>query len=54
MRKDDALALIDGHKNRLVDPVEMLKLTWLRVVVAQIPDDAWALFLSRAERVLSN
>lgn len=54
MTKVEALELIDSHKNALVNPVEMLHWTWLRVVINQIPDDVWMAALVKAEVVLSN
>ena len=53
MTKREAIDLIDGHKNALLDPVEMLRWTWLRVVVNQIPDDDWEAYLEAAAVALS-
>jgi len=53
MRKDEALKLIDDHKNGLKSPVQMLHWTWLRVIVAQIADDEWETLVSKATFVLS-
>jgi hypothetical protein len=52
MDKKEAIALIDEHKNKLVNPVEMLKWTWLRVIILQIPDDHWDDYLTDAMRIL--
>lgn len=41
MTKQEALNLIDEHKNKLVDPVEMLNWTWLRMIIAVIPESEW-------------
>lgn len=41
MTKEETLKLIDVHKNGLVDPVEMLKWTWLRLLIFNIPEDEW-------------
>ena len=41
MTREEAIKLIDDHKNKLVNPVEMLNWTWLRVIIANINDDAW-------------
>lgn len=41
MTKDEALKLIDDHKNKMINPVEMLKWTWLRVTILNISDEAW-------------
>lgn len=48
MNKRAALNLIDEHKNKLVDPVELLGWTWLRVVINQIPEDRWEAYLEEA------
>lgn len=53
MDKDEALALIDGHKNKLTDPVEMLNWTWLRVTILKVPSDEWQRAMGEAEKVLS-
>lgn len=54
MEKEDALALIDNHKNALINPVEMLHWTWLRVFILKITDDEWDTIMSRAvEETLS-
>jgi hypothetical protein len=53
MTKQEALDLIDAHKNKLVDPIEMLSWTWLRVVILNIPDDVWEDSLLKATEVLS-
>ena len=53
MTKDEALALIDAHKNALLNPVEMLNWTWLRVIVLNLSDDTWAEALERAHGTLS-
>lgn len=41
MTKQQALDIIDAHKNRLVDPVQLLNWTWLRVIILNIPDEDW-------------
>lgn len=48
MNKNEALKLIDNHKNALIDPVAMLHWTWLRVIILQIPDPAWEGYLETA------
>lgn len=53
MRKDQAIAMIDAHKNKLVNPVEMLHWTWLRVTILQIPDTEWERYLGEAVEVLA-
>ena len=41
MTKEQALELIDEHKKKMKDPVEMLHWTHLRVIILNIPDEAW-------------
>lgn len=53
MTKQEAIDLIDGHKNALLDPVKMLHWAWLRVIVNQISDDDWEAYLERAAVILS-
>ena len=52
MTKDEALALIDAHKNKLINPVEMLHWTWLRVIILNININAWNDALGKAEDTL--
>lgn len=53
MTKEEALALIDIHKNTLVNPVEMLHWTWLRLIVLHVGDEAWELACVEAAEVAS-
>jgi hypothetical protein len=53
MDKKSALDLIDSHKNKLINPVEMLQWSWLRVTVNQIPDDEWETYRGMAQGVMS-
>ncbi len=53
MTKEQALELIDKHKNSLIDPVEMLKWTHLRVIISMITEDEWIECLLEAGEVLS-
>jgi len=53
MTKQQALNLIDNHKNALVNPVDMLRWTWLRVIVLKIPEDEWERYVEAAVEVLS-
>jgi hypothetical protein len=53
MTRQEAINLIDKHKNGLLDPVEMLSWTWLRVIIKYVPEEAWESALKRAEEVLS-
>ena len=48
MTKTDALNLIDDHKNKLINPVEMLHWTWLRVIILRIPDEHWEQYVEEA------
>ncbi len=52
MTKPEVLFLIDDYKNRLIDPIEMLSWTWLRVIINQIPDDEWNKYISKAAEVM--
>ena len=53
MTKLEALILIDNHKNKLLNPVEMLHWTWLRVIIAQLSDEAWNAGIEDATAILS-
>jgi hypothetical protein len=53
MTRQEAINLIDKHKNALVNPVEMLHWTWLRVIIKYVPEEAWESALKRAEEALS-
>lgn len=53
MTKAEALCLIDEHKNRPMSPTEMLKWTWLRVIILQIKEDVWEEAVLEAVEVLS-
>ena len=53
MTKQEALDLIDAHKKDLFDPLEMLQWTYLRVIVLNIPDQAWEEALSLSHQILS-
>jgi hypothetical protein len=54
MTKSDALALIDAHKNVLIDPTTMLNWTWLRIIVSNITHEEWEQLLVRAYPTLSS
>lgn len=54
MTKVEALKMIDQHKNKLIDPVEALHWTWLRVIINQLTEDEWDELLKRATPVLSS
>ena len=53
MTKTEALQLIDAHKNKMVNPVEMLHWTWLRVIILKIPDADWEKYVDDAVVVMS-
>lgn len=53
MNKEEALKLIDDHKNKLIDPVEMLRWTWLRVIVMNMGEICWDHAEGKAAEVLS-
>jgi len=53
MTKEEALAMIDTYKNKLIDPVEMLHWTWLRVIIAHMNKNEWEAALARALPVLT-
>lgn len=53
MTKNQALELIDTHKNKLINPMELLDWTWLRVIIAEIDKDQWEAALNKALNVLS-
>lgn len=52
MRKNEALELIDDHKNKLINPVEMLRWTWLRVIILSTTDEEWDVLVGRATEIL--
>ena len=54
MTKEQALELIDEHKKKMKDPVEMLHWTHLRVIILNIPDEAWKEALQIALITLSH
>jgi hypothetical protein len=51
--KIEAITLIDAHKNALINPVEMLDWTWLRVIIDNIDDMEWAHAVQDATETLS-
>lgn len=52
MTKEMALTLIDNHKNKLTNPVDMLEWTWLRVIINQLTDDEWYKLIEKARPTL--
>lgn len=53
MKKEEAVKLIDDHKNKLINPVEMLHWTWLRVIVNNLSEEAWEQALEKAVETMS-
>jgi len=53
MTREQAIELIDQHKNRLINPVEMLNWTWLRVIILNLSDEDWSRALDKAIPTLS-
>lgn len=54
MRKEKAIALIDAHKNKLINPVEMLHWTWLRVIINNMTDETWEAAVGKAAETMSH
>ncbi len=52
MTKEEAVALIDAHKNKLINPVEMLHWTWLRVIIYQMTDEEWERAVAKATEIM--
>lgn len=44
---------IDAHKNQLINPMEMLHWTWLRVIINTMTDDEWNRVVEKAAEVLA-
>lgn len=53
MNQEEAIKLIDDYKNKLINPVEILYWTWLRVILNSISPDEWEELVSRATEVMS-
>lgn len=53
MTKAEAITLIDNHKNQLLNPVEMLHWTYLRVILNQIPEADWEHYTEYSMETLS-
>ena len=53
MDKETALKMIDEHKNSMINPVDMLNWSWLRVIILKIPDEEWERYSEMAAEVLS-
>jgi hypothetical protein len=53
MRRDEAIKMIDDHKNKLVHPVEMLHWTWLRVIINNLSESEWETAVEKAQEIMS-
>lgn len=53
MRKSEALKMIDDHKNKLINPVEMLNWTWLRLIILCMTDQEWERCVTEAAKIAS-
>lgn len=53
MKRAEAIALIDKHKNALINPVEMLHWTWLRVIINSLTEGEWETAVEKAAETLS-
>lgn len=53
MTKAEAITMIDDHKNKLINPVEILHWTWLRVIINQLSEEAWNACLEDATEIMS-
>jgi hypothetical protein len=53
MTRQDAIKMIDAHKNKLINPVEMLNWTWLRVIILKLDDKEWERALTETVKALS-
>lgn len=52
MPQSQILKLIDDHKNKLIDPVEMLHWTWLRVFIANMSAEDYNKHMDAAKEIL--
>lgn len=53
MTREEALTLIDDHKNKMINPLEILPWTWLRCIIYHMTDEEWEVALWRAMEVLA-
>ncbi len=53
MTRLEAIEMIDAHKNKLTNPVAMLRWTWVRVILHSLPDEQWQQALETAEKRLA-
>ena len=52
MTKQEALSIIDNHKNKLTTPVDLLWWTWFRGIIRQIPEEDWDKYVELAAEVM--
>jgi hypothetical protein len=53
MTKEQVLELIDNHKNALINPVEMLNWTWLRLFIYRMTEEEFDKHMSRVSEHMS-
>jgi hypothetical protein len=55
MAKEDVIAMINAYMNSrdLIDPVELLQWTWLRMIITQIPDNEWKCYVEKAIEIIA-
>jgi hypothetical protein len=53
MKRTEAIALIDAHKNELINPVDMLHWTWLRVIINNFTEGEWETAVEKAVETMS-
>ncbi len=46
MDKDTAIEMIDQIKGSMINPVEMLNWIWLRMIIKEIPQEQWDIYLA--------
>jgi hypothetical protein len=53
MTRDQAIEVVDQARNNALEPVDMLNLTWVRVIISKISDEEWKKALAEAYPILS-
>jgi len=53
MDKNQILKMIDDHKNKLINPVELLGWTWLRFMIYNMTNEEWENLVERTAREMS-
>ena len=51
MTKQQMVQMIDRYKNTLIDPVEMLNWTWMRVFINQISEDDFDRYIKETAEI---